>query len=198
MRVSRDPIHVSVEVRVPVDRLWELTVDPQQHVRWDARFSRIVPVALLAGGGYRFRYERRLGPRTLTGTGTTLGERSRPDGTWTSALRFAPDDRWSPMGAGRGYWRFVPTDDGVLFSTGYDYEPAWGRTIDLLVRPALGRLTAWSFDRLRIWAETGTPPERWPLWSTLWVWRPGRPRAARCGRAPRGREPATLRHLEAP
>ena len=180
------PIYVETHIRASLDRVWELTQDTQQHPRWDGRFSRITPVEALATGGYRFRYELRLPLHTLAGTGTSLGERHRADGTRTSALRFTTPDRLSPLGPGRGYWRYVPTADGVTFVTGYDYEPGWGRVLDrLVVRPLVGWLTAWSFDRLRLWAEDGVEPERWPLWSALAVWRPDRPRAGRCLRAPR-------------
>ncbi|WP_249670665.1 SRPBCC family protein [Cellulomonas wangleii] len=180
------PIYVETHIRASLDRVWELTQDTQQHPRWDGRFSRITPVEALATGGYRFRYELRVPFHTLAGTGTSLGERHRPDGTRTSALRFTTPDRLSPLGDGRGYWRYVPTADGVTFVTGYDYEPGWGRALDrLVVRPLVGWLTAWSFDRLRLWAEDGVEPERWPLWSVLAVWRPDRPRAGRCLRAPR-------------
>ena len=35
-----------------------------------------------------------------------------------------------------------------------------GRSVDrLLFRPMMGWATAWSFDRLRLWAETGQTPE---------------------------------------
>jgi len=51
-----------------------------------------------------------------------------------------------------------------------------------VLRRLIGWLTAWSFDRLRIWAERGEEPERWPLHSVLWLWRADRPRAARCRR----------------
>ncbi|MCC2321170.1 SRPBCC family protein [Cellulomonas xiejunii] len=209
------PIYVETHIRASLDRVWDLTQDTQQHPRWDGRFSRITPVEALPTGGYRFRYELRLPLHTLAGTGTSLGERHRPDGTRTSALRFTTPDRLSPLGDGRGYWRYVPTDDGVTFVTGYDYEPGWGRLLDrLVVRPLVGWLTAWSFDRLRLWAEDGVEPERWPLPSVLAVWRPDRPRAGRCLRAPRrgstGRAvpasgpsvmddaPTTLDQLEAP
>jgi hypothetical protein len=191
------PIYVETHIRAPLDRVWELTQDTDLHPRWDARFSRITPVEELTGGGYRFRYELRLPLHTLAGTGTSLGERHRPDGTRTSALRFTTPDRLSPLGPGRGYWRYVPTADGVTFVTGYDYAPGWGSVLDRLVlRRVVGWLTAWSFDRLRIWAEAGTEPERWPLASVLAVWRPERPRASRCRRAPvraadRGEDRAT-------
>jgi hypothetical protein len=201
-RMPREPIHVEVDIRADLDRVWELTQDTDAHARWDVRFSAIRPVGALPSGGYRFRYERNLLLLTLTGTGTSLGERHGRDGSRTSALRFVPDDRLSPLGPGRGYWRYRPTAGGVTFTTGYDYEPAWGRVVDALVlRRFIGWMTAWSFDRLRIWAETGVEPERWPLVSVLAVWRPDRPRAARCRRDP-GRTartpPATLDRLEAP
>ncbi|WP_230486725.1 SRPBCC family protein [Nocardioides anomalus] len=198
------PIYVSVDIAAPVDEVWRLTQDTDLHPRWDARFSAIEPVADLPGGGQRFRYELRLPGRVLAGTGTTLGEKWRPDGTRTSALRFTTPDRLSPLGDGRGYWRYEPTASGVRFTTGYDYRPGWGGLADRIVlRRAVGWLTAWSFDRLRIWAERGEEPERWPLRSVLWVWRPERPRAARCRRrAHDGRvmeaAPATLDGLAAP
>jgi hypothetical protein len=92
----------------------------------------------------------------------------------------------------------------VRFLTGYDYSPGWGRFADAAgIRWLLGWMTAWSFDRLRIWAETGQPPEAWPLRSVLAVWRAERPRASRCRRQPqRGHamddSPATLDTLAAP
>jgi hypothetical protein len=197
-------IYVAIRIAAPMETVWALTQDPENHARWDARFSRIVPLGDLDGGGYRFRYERALPGHVIHGVGTTVGERRRPDGSRTSALRFNTGDRLSPLGAGRGYWRYVPDGDGTLFSTGYDYAPGWGRALDALgIRWFVGWLTAFSFDRLRIWAETGQPPERWRLRAALQVWRPDRPRASRCTRRPPGRDafagaPATLDTLEAP
>jgi hypothetical protein len=202
-REAAAPLWVETTIRAPLERVWELTQTPEEHVRWDLRFSRIVPVAALPGGGWRFRYERSLPGHVITGTGTSLGERERPDGTRTSALRFDTADRLSPLRDGRGYWRYVPVDGGVRFVTGYDYEPGFGRLLDRLLRPAVLWMTAWSFDRLRIWGETGTPPESWPLVSVLAIWRADRPRASRCGTtAPRrgalADAPTTLSTLEAP
>jgi DoxX-like family len=58
----------------------------------------------------------------------------------------------------------VPTDDGVRFLTRFDYLTRWGRLgerVDRMVfRPLFGWATAWSFDRLRLWLEDGSPPER--------------------------------------
>ena len=202
--VSREQIYVEVLVRAELETLWQLTQDPARHPRWDLRFSAIVPTTGLDSGGSRFIYERRLPLHTIRGTGTSLGENHRPDGTRTSALRFTTTDRLSPLGPGRGYWRYVPTDDGVRFITGFDFAPGWGRLIDrLFMRRLIGWMTAWSFDRLRIWAETGCEPERWPATSVLWLWKPDRPQARRTVRSSPHRRamddaPQTLDRLEAP
>jgi len=198
-----EPIFVETLIRADLDRVWELTQDTRSHSRWDLRFSSIMPTGTTADGANRFRYELRIPGHRLVGTGISLGERRRADGTRTSALRFTSSDRLSPLGDGRGYWRYIPTSAGVRFLTGYDYQPRWGFLDALGVRWLVGWMTAWSFDRLRIWAETGQPPEAWPLWSVLAVWRAGRPRASRCRRRPRhGRamddSPATLDMLPTP
>lgn len=193
-------------IRAGIDTVWAATQEPHEHVRWDVRFSRISPRGETPDGATTFAYERRIPLHVIRGTGVSIGERRRPDGARTSALRFDTDDPLSPLRAGRGYWRYVPTADGTTFITGYDYTPGWG-VLDVLVRPVVGWVTAWSFDRLRIWLETGTPPERWPLRSVLWWWRPGRPRAGRCRRTPGGMHrrwhvldaaPSTLADLPAP
>ena len=199
-----EAIYVEIQISADIDRLWQLTQDPHEHPRWDLRFSAITPVASLASGGSRFTYQRRLLVHTISGTGTSLGEKQHADGTMTSALRFTTEDRLSPIRAGRGYWRYIPTPQGTTFITGFDYEPGWGHLIDRLVmRRIIGWMTAWSFDRLRIWAETGEPPERWSMLSVLAFWRPGRPKAARCRRMPvRGSAmtlaPTSLHTLDAP
>jgi hypothetical protein len=179
-------IYVETVIDADVERVWAASQDPQEHVRWDLRFSEIVPEAADADGAARFTYVRRAIVHDVHGTGVSIGERRRADGTRTSALRFGTDDRLSPIRAGRGYWRYVPTDDGrTRFITGYDYDAGWG-PLDVIVRPLLGWATAWSFDRLRIWLEGGGEPEVWTLLSVVQVWRRDRPRASRTQRAPEG------------
>ncbi|MET0989504.1 MAG: SRPBCC family protein [Glaciihabitans sp.] len=210
-RTAAPGIYVEITIAANIERVWELTQTAPLHPRWDLRFSRITPqtdtTATLASGGTRFVYERHLLVHTIRGTGTSLGERLRPDGTRTSALKFTTADRLSPLRDGRGYWRYIPITSpttGVRFITGFDYEPGWGRFLDdLFMRRLVGWMTAWSFDRLRIWAETGIEPERWPVASTLAFWKRDRPRAGRCIRIPnRGRAmddaPETLATLERP
>lgn len=149
-------VYVETTIRAPLATVWERTQDPVQHVRWDGRFSSITPVDQVA-----FTYALRLPGRTLAGTGTSVGERHRPDGTATSALRFASGDRLSPIKSGSGFWRYEPRQGRVRFLTGYGYEPGpQGALLDaVIVRPVIGWLTAWSFDRLRIWCEGGPTPE---------------------------------------
>jgi hypothetical protein len=161
----RRPIYVESRMRVPMERLWEATQDPEQHQRWDVRFGSITYEPKVEGEPQRFTYATTVAPGvTVAGTGESLGDRDRPDGTRWSGLRFWSKDRRSIIDAGAGYWRYVPTDDGIRFLTRYDYRPRWGRLGELIdracFRPAFGWATAWSFDRLRLWLEEGIPPER--------------------------------------
>jgi hypothetical protein len=157
-------VYVETLIRADLEVLWLRTQEPQHHQRWDARFTWIdyVP-GTDAAGQQHFRYATRVpfGP-VVSGTGVCVGERLRADGARTSALRFASTDPLSLIRSGSGYWRYVPTPSGVLFLTGYDYLPGWGRwgrAADRVFRPLIGWGTAWSFDRLRLWLERGISPE---------------------------------------
>lgn len=164
-------IYVEIRIRAPLERVWKLSQDTSLHAAWDLRFSRIIPVLENEQGVQNFRYEFRLPFHTIHGTGITLGHRFRPDGQATSVLKFTTPDLLSPIGPGSGYWRYIPTGDGLRFITGYNYSPGMGpagQVVDSwLFRPALGWATAMSFDRLRMWAESGLHPRdsgnRWFL-----------------------------------
>ncbi|MEV0321994.1 hypothetical protein ACIBKX_18465 [Streptomyces sp. NPDC050658] len=159
-------LYVEARIAADLDELWARTQEPAQHQRWDLRFTEIDYLPPVAGEPQHFRYGTRVLPfLTIAGTGVSAGEKRRPDGTRTSALRFASPHPLSLLREGSGYWRYVPTaDGGVRFLTGYDYEPRWGRfgaCADRIVfRPLMGWATAWSFDRLRLWLERGITPER--------------------------------------
>ncbi|MFD3515220.1 hypothetical protein [Streptomyces sp. NPDC058657] len=158
-------LYVEALIRADQDALWERTQEPDMHRRWDLRFTEIDYLPPVEGQPQRFRYATRVLPwLTVAGTGIAAGERHRPDGTRTSALRFSSPHPLSLLAEGSGYWRYVPTGDGVRFLTGYDYRPRWGAAgavaDRLLFRPLMGWATAWSFDRLRLWLERGTPPAR--------------------------------------
>ncbi|WP_330313092.1 hypothetical protein OHS17_18715 [Streptomyces sp. NBC_00523] len=164
-----DGLYIEARIGVDLDLVWERTQDPAQHQRWDLRFTRIAYLPGAEGEPQRFTYGVRVLPGFfVSGTGISAGERHRPDGTRTSALRFACAHPLSFLTEGRGYWRYVPCAEGGLrFLTGYDYAPRWGRLADrLLFRPLMGWATAWSFDRLRLWCERGITPER-ALWRSL-------------------------------
>ena len=159
-------IYVEALIAAPLDRVWDLTQRPGLHQRWDLRFSEIryLPRPDPAEP-QRFLYETRIGfGLRVRGTGESLAERVDPAlGTTTSALGFASEDWKSLIRAGSGYWKYVPTPEGLRFFTWYDYTVRFGapgRLVDRLAfRPLIGWATAWSFDRLRLWAETGQPPE---------------------------------------
>lgn len=168
---ARKPLYIETHIKASMERVWELSQNPQQHPRWDLRFSRIIPIAQDNQGQLRFRYEFHLPLHTIRGTGTSLGHRQRADGQASSVLKFTTSDRLSPIGPGAGYWRYIPTDHGVRFITGYNYQPGMdlaGKLLDKsVIRPALGWATALSFDRLRLWAESDIDPttsrNRWLL-----------------------------------
>jgi len=153
------PLYVETTIRCELADLWRLTQDPSCHERWDLRFTRITHLPPEAGRT-RFSYSTRVLPGlTIGGVGVTVGQRWRADGTCTSALRFGTRHPLSLIRSGSGYWRYVPTGAGIRFLTGYDYRPALA-IADRVFRPLLGWATAWSFDRLRLWAELGVSPRR--------------------------------------
>ncbi|WP_225834736.1 hypothetical protein [Streptomyces sp. NK08204] len=158
-------LYIETRIRADLDELWARTQHPARHRRWDLRFTDIDYLPRTEGEPQRFRYVTRVLPfLTVSGTGVAAGEKERPDGTRTSALRFSSPHPLSLIAEGSGYWRYVPDAHGVRFLTGYDYRPRWGAfgsVVDRLVfRPLMGWATAWSFDRLRLWLERGITPER--------------------------------------
>ena len=180
-------IYVEIEIHDDLDHVWLLTQDPALHQRWDLRFSLIhyLPRASLAEP-QKFLYQTRIGfGLSIKGTGESVGQHASAAGDTTSSLKFASADPKSLIREGSGYWRYVPTNGGLRFLTWYDYKVRFGvagRLADRLAfRPLMGWGTAWSFDRLRIWAETGRPPESTLTFAlihaiarlsiaTIWIW----------------------------
>jgi uncharacterized membrane protein YphA (DoxX/SURF4 family) len=157
-------IYVEILVHESLDTIWRLTQEPGVHQRWDLRFTSIEYLPRPDPEQPQlFLYETRVLPGlTIQGTGQSVATRASADGT-VSSLKFASADAKSLIREGSGYWRYVPTEAGLRFFTWYDYTVrygALGRLADRLVcRPAMGWATAWSFDRMRLWAEDGQPPE---------------------------------------
>jgi hypothetical protein len=157
-------IYVEILINAPLERVWDLTQKPEVHQRWDLRFSTIeyLPKSN-ESEPQQFLYETRIGAGlVIRGTGESVATRIAEDGSATSSLRFASDDRLSLIREGAGYWRYIPTAEGLRFLTWYDYRVrfgAAGRWLDRIFRPVIGWATAWSFDRMRIWAERDMAPE---------------------------------------
>jgi hypothetical protein len=148
-----------------MDDVWRLTQTPHLHQRWDLRFSSITYLDRPDDSEpQQFRYATRIGLGVeIEGWGETAGEQV-DEYLRTSALKFGSHDWRSLIRAGSGYWKYEQVEDGIRFITGYDYQVRWGvigRVCDRLVfRPMVGWATAWSFDRLRLWIESGVEPER--------------------------------------
>jgi hypothetical protein len=156
-----------------MDRLWQLTQTPEFHQLWDLRFSEIqyLPRAD-STEPQQFLYRTRIGfGVAINGRGETAGSHGSLGGQRSSALKFWSDDPRSLIRKGSGYWKYIPLqceglvkpdDSCVRFVTGYDYDVrfgAFGRIVDRTIfRPLIGWATAWSFDRLRLWIETGAEP----------------------------------------
>jgi len=158
-------IYVEILIADELEHIWRLTQDPALHQRWDLRFSQIEYLPRPdPSEPQRFLYQTRIGfGLSIKGTGESIAERSASNGDTTSSLKFASADPKSLIREGSGYWRYIPTPAGLRFLTWYDYSVRFG-AIGLLVdrvifRPIMGWATAWSFDRMRLWAEKGQTPE---------------------------------------
>lgn len=177
-------IYVEILIRAPMDAVWAHTQTPELHERWDLRFSRIRYLPALHGlEPQRFHYSTRLGfGFEVKGEGESVGQQYSTDGSRLSSLKFWSASPLSVIREGSGYWKYIPTADGIRFLTWYDYRTRFGRAgavFDrLCFRPLIGWATAWSFDRLRIWLEHGVHPSQ----------AFGRASASRCLRRRRGRE----------
>ena len=158
-------IYVEILVQAPIDALWTHTQTPELHERWDLRFSRIdyLPKSHVTDP-QRFRYTTRIGfGLEVSGEGETVGQRHLTDGSRSSALRFGSGEPLSIIREGSGYWKYIPTTNGIRFLTWYDYRTRFGPAGALfdrwIFRPLIGWATAFSFDRLRLWLEQGVNPE---------------------------------------
>jgi hypothetical protein len=158
-------LYVEVRIRAPLEELWRHPQEPELHERWDLRFTRIryLPRPDPAEP-QRFLYSTLIGfGRSIDGEGESVATRSSAEGERVSSLRFWSDEHASLIREGSGYWKYVPTSDGIRFLTDYNYRTRFGAiggVVDALAfRPLLGWATAWSFDRLRRWLERGTDPE---------------------------------------
>ncbi len=76
-------------IQASLERLWDATQQPDQNQRWDVRFGSISHLPRVDGEPQRFTYATTLAPGlTVAGTGESLGDRDRADGTRWSGLKF--------------------------------------------------------------------------------------------------------------
>ncbi|WP_232699130.1 DoxX-like family protein [Brevibacillus daliensis] len=158
------PIYVESTIRTDIETLWKYTQTPELHEQWDLRFTKIsyLPKKTEAEP-QRFLYQTNIGfGLSISGEGKSVGTTER-DETKTSVLKFWSDNAISLIREGSGFWRYVPSEDGIRFFTRYDYQTRFGtmgRWLDrMLFRPMMGWATAWSFDALRLWIEKGIHPK---------------------------------------
>jgi hypothetical protein len=158
-------IYVEILIRGEIDELWRQTQTPELHQPWDLRFTNITYLSRVSQAEpQRFNYSTQIGfGLKISGEGESTGNREDRTGVRTSALTFWSADPKSLIEEGSGYWKYIPTADGIRFLTWYDYRTRFGilgRAIDgFLFRRLIGWATAWSFDRLRLRIETGLDPK---------------------------------------
>jgi len=162
--MSGTELYIETWVDAGVEDLWGATQEPDQHERWDLRFTDIDYLPRPdESEPQQFDYETRIGFGIgVAGGGESTGERA-DGGERTSALRFWSDDPKSLISEGNGYWKYLPEDGGVRFLTAYNYDTRFGRPGNVfdryVFRPLMVWATAWSFDRLRLWLESDVSPE---------------------------------------
>ena len=161
----RKPIYIESRIHGSMEQIWEKTQNPNLHEQWDIRFTRIEYLSKEENEPQMFNYATKVIPKIwIEGRGESLGERERSDNSRWSGLKFWCDDKRSIIKKGAGYWKYIPTDDGVRFLTRFDYQPRWGlfgEVVDRFIfRPIFGWATSWSFDRFRLWVEKGLDPAR--------------------------------------
>ncbi|KMJ57167.1 hypothetical protein AB685_17300 [Bacillus sp. LL01] len=158
-----NPIYVEIPIKAPIDDVWEKTQNPKLHEQWDLRFSSITYLPKeTEDSPQSFLYETNIGCGVkVAGWGKSIGTHDKKDGSKTSSLHFGTDQKISPISEGKGYWRYIPTTNGITFLTQYDYDVRYGwfgRLLDFFFRPVMGWGTALSFDVLKRWVEKGETP----------------------------------------
>lgn len=144
---------VEALIPAPVERVWERSQEPEQHVGWDLRFSSIRYLPECDARGYHLmEYMTRLGfGLQVAGWGRYL----RNDPLVRSTFEFGSEDPKSLITHGRGVWLYERRPEGTFFKTVFDYQTRHGVVGELLdfylFRPMMQLATEWSFETLRQW-----------------------------------------------
>ena len=95
-------IYVETRIDGSMDELWNLTQQPDQHARWDLRFTNIQYLPCDDDSiPQHFRYSTRLGfGLNIEGEGVTTASREGKSGEKSSALTFSSQDSKSLIRSG--------------------------------------------------------------------------------------------------
>ncbi|MFC0186785.1 DoxX-like family protein [Fictibacillus aquaticus] len=161
--MKNKPIYVEIPIKAEVDEVWEKSQNPELHEQWDLRFTSITYLPKKnEEDPQSFSYETSIGfGLKVAGWGKSVGTHDKSDASKTSSLHFGTEQKISPISEGKGYWRYIPKENGTTFLTQYDYETRYGflgRLADVIFRPIMGWATALSFDVLKRWIEKGESP----------------------------------------
>ncbi|WNB92432.1 DoxX-like family protein [Bacillus sp. NEB1478] len=156
-------IYVEIPIHADVKEVWDKSQKPELHEQWDLRFSSITYLPKEnEDEPQSFLYETKIGfGMKVAGWGKSIGTHNKEDGSKTSSLQFGTNQKISPISEGRGYWKYIPADQGTTFLTQYDYDVRYGwfgSLLDFFFRPMMGWATALSFDVLKRWLEKGESP----------------------------------------
>ena len=160
--MNKKPIYVEIPIKADLEEIWQKTQTPELHEQWDLRFSSISYLPKKTEEEPQsFLYDRNIGLGIkVAGWGESVGTHNKQDGTRTSSLHFGTDQKISKKG--KGYWQYIPVEEGTIFLTQYDYEirnkGIFGMMVDFIFRPLIGWGTALSFDVLKRWLEKGELP----------------------------------------
>ncbi|MGN7390054.1 hypothetical protein [Bacillus safensis] len=161
--MKRKPVYVETTIHAPLEKVWEYTQNPKLHEQWDLRFSTISLNGPQDEQPQTFLYEKHLGfGVSVTGTGAYRTRMMDERNERASSLKFKSSHPLSFIKEGGGYWKYVKTNDHIVFQTQFDYEPkegkGWAWADRFLFRPMMGFMTAFSFGALKTWLEKGTHP----------------------------------------
>jgi hypothetical protein len=159
---------VEALIPAPVERVWERSQEPDQHVGWDLRFSSIRYLPEQDARGFHLmEYLTRLGfGLQVAGWGRYL---SNEPGV-RSTFEFGSEDPKSLITHGRGIWLYERRPEGTFFKTVFDYQTRHGVVGALLdfylFRPMMQLATEWSFETLRQWCagDEGAVARRRARW----------------------------------
>ena len=155
-------------IDAPVERVWDRTQNPENHIRWDIRFTQIKYLDTLDKNGFHLlQYQTQIGfGIKITGTGKYLHTQTHEQSTF----EFGSEDFKSLITQGKGIWLYKAINGKTYFKSVFDYDTRFGffgKLIDqYLFRPLFCLATEWGFETLRKWCEEETnDPEKRSSWT---------------------------------